>query len=215
MKVSEGYNQWASSYDSVENKTRDLDKTATCQLLADIPFSKVLELGCGTGKNTEWLAKKAEQVIAVDFSEEMISRAKGKIKSSNVEFMQADVTLPLPFEDASFDLVVCNLVLEHIQNLQPVFSEVSRILVNGGKFFISELHPVKQYLGSKARFTQNSPDGQIIGNEVVLDCFIHHTSDFFNCALTNNFQCSLLDEWFDESDENAVPRLITFLFEKR
>ena len=54
--VQHGYNQWAASYDAVENKTRDLDKTATQTVLKDISFSNILELGCGTGKNTIWLA---------------------------------------------------------------------------------------------------------------------------------------------------------------
>jgi ubiquinone/menaquinone biosynthesis C-methylase UbiE len=214
MNVKEGYNEWAETYDSVENKTRDLDSRATQQLLSDLSFSDLLELGCGTGKNTEWFARKANHVSAVDFSDVMISKAKEKITASNIEFITADISQRLPFADSSFDLVTCNLVLEHIKNLQPVLSEVSRVLKSGGKFFVSELHPMKQYEGSKARFTQTTPDG-ITGDTFVFDCFIHHTSDFFNCALTNNFQCSLLDEWFDESDENAVPRLITFLFEKR
>jgi ubiquinone/menaquinone biosynthesis C-methylase UbiE len=144
----------------------------------------------------------------------MISRAKEKVTASNVEFITADISQRLNFADGSFDLVSCNLVLEHIKNLQPVFSEISRVLKFGGKFFVSELHPMKQYEGSKARFTQTTPDG-MSGDTFVLDCFIHHTSDFFNCAMSNGFQCILLDEWFDESSELAVPRLITFLFEKQ
>lgn len=213
MDVRNGYNLWSETYDTVENKTRDLDEKATQQLLSDVSFSKVLELGCGTGKNTQWLAEKATHVTAVDFSEEMIKKAKEKITADNIDFIIADIKQPLPFSDSSFNLVTCNLVLEHIQNLQPVFSEVSRVLTDTGKFFISELHPMKQYEGSKARFTHNMSVGKD-AKDVVLDCFVHHTSDFYNCAISNNFQCTFLDEWFDESDEFAVPRLITFLFTK-
>jgi len=50
--VQQGYNRWANSYDAVENKTRDMDKMATQTVLKDILFGNVLELGCGTGKNT-------------------------------------------------------------------------------------------------------------------------------------------------------------------
>lgn len=214
MNVKEGYNIWAETYDSVENKTRDLDSKATQQLLSDLSFSHLLELGCGTGKNTEWFSRKADHVTAVDFSESMISKAKEKITSTNIEFIKADISLHLSFADSSFDLVTCNLVLEHIKNLQPVYSEVSRVLKPGGKFFVSELHPMKQYAGSKARFTQATADGTP-GDTFVFDCCIHHTSDFFNCAISNGFHCALLDEWFDESTELAIPRLITFLFEKQ
>src|SRR5688572_24045817 len=114
FNVQEGYNQWAHSYDSGENKTRDLDKTAVQNILSPYGFLNVLELGCGTGKNTEWLALKAQQVTAVDFSEVMLQKAKEKITHSNVNFIQADVTKPWPFEKDCFDLVTCNLILEHV-----------------------------------------------------------------------------------------------------
>ena len=131
--------------------------------------------------------------------------AKAKITSDNVQFIQADITRPWPFESNIFDLVTCNLILEHVEYLEPVFKEASRILRSNGKFYISELHPFKQYTGSKARFEQN-------GELMVLDCYVHHISDFFNSAAANGFRCIKLDEWFDE--ESFLPRLITFLFEK-
>ena len=203
--VQQGYNQWAATYDTVENKTRDLDQTATQTILKDIAFSDVLELGCGTGKNTIWLAEKAKQLIAVDFSAEMIAQAKAKVASGNVRFMQADITQPWPFDNNTFDLITCNLILEHIAHLEPVFSEANRVLKPGGKFYISELHPFKQYTGSKARFEQNK-------EQIVLDCYVHHISDFFNSAVANSFGCIQLNEWFD--DEKGLPRLVTFLFKK-
>ena len=59
--VQSAYNAWAESYDAQENKTRDLDKEATKNVLSAIINSStlVLEFGCGTGKNTVWLAEKA------------------------------------------------------------------------------------------------------------------------------------------------------------
>jgi len=205
--VQQGYNRWANSYDAVENKTRDMDKMATQTVLKDILFSDVLELGCGTGKNTIWLAEKAKQLTAVDFSAEMIAKAKAKVASDNVHFMQTDITQPWPLDNDTFDLITCNLILEHIAHLEPVFAEARRVLKPDGKFYISELHPFKQYTGSKARFEQNN-------EQIILDCYVHHISDFFNSAVANGFCCIQLNEWFDE-EEKALPRLITFLFEKK
>ena len=75
--VQSAYNQWAETYDDIENKTRDLDKIATAKMLSELitPSTSVLEFGCGTGKNTEWLATKTEQLTAVDFSEKMLAKA--------------------------------------------------------------------------------------------------------------------------------------------
>ena len=72
MSIEKAYNIWASQYDSNLNLTRDLDKKCTIETLKNLDFKNVLELGCGTGKNTEWLLNKAERIIGLDFSQEML-----------------------------------------------------------------------------------------------------------------------------------------------
>jgi len=52
MNTEKAYNIWAEEYDSNSNKTRDLDYQSTIDTLDKYKFSKVIELGCGTGKNT-------------------------------------------------------------------------------------------------------------------------------------------------------------------
>ncbi len=207
MSVQKAYNEWADHYDSMDNKTRDLERTAKQKTIGAIDFKIVLELGCGTGKNTEWIADKAEKVIAVDFSEEMMEKAKQKIKSGNVQFIQADINKPWGFLTAQPDLITCSLILEHIENLDFIFSEASTILAQNGYFYICELHPFKQYAGSKARFEKN--------NELhVLDCYTHHFSDYLNVSKDNGFELKLINEWFDNDDRTEIPRLISFLFKK-
>ena len=58
---------------------KNLDKIVLKESLCDIDFFKVLELGCGTGKNTEWLITKADSLIGLDFSKNMLDIAKNKI----------------------------------------------------------------------------------------------------------------------------------------
>ena len=55
MSVEKAYNIWAHQYDINKNRTRDLDKKSTIETLSKFEFETVLELGCGTGKNTSWL----------------------------------------------------------------------------------------------------------------------------------------------------------------
>lgn len=205
--ISRAYDHWSGTYDGVVNKTRDLDEKALQSVVGTLSFSSVLELGCGTGKNTVWLAKQAAQVVAVDFSEGMLEKAKEKVQAEGVKFIQADITKPLPFDAAGFDMATCNLILEHVQDLEPVFTEAARVVKTDGHFFISELHPFKQYTGSKARFGN--------GEEViVLDCFLHHVSDYLDAAKAAGLELVRLDEWFDE-DNRDLPRLLSLLFKKR
>lgn len=208
MSNLEAYNKWSETYDSVVNITRDVEAKALRSVLSAIPFNDVLEIGCGTGKNTEWIASKAKHALAVDFSNEMISKAVKKIKNENVHFQQADITQMWSFAAQKFDLVTCSLVLEHIENIHFVFEQANVVLKPGGYVYIGELHPFKQYEGSKARF--NNGDGMF-----VLECFIHNISDYFRAATENNFECANITEWFDEDTSSSIPRLLCMLFQKK
>lgn len=207
MNIQNAYNQWSQTYDTDRNLTRDLDRQVMLETLADRQFKSILELGCGTGKNTLFLVKIAEQVHALDFSQGMIEKAKEKVNAENVRFSMADLTQTWPCEDRAYDLIVCNLVLEHIEDLSFIFSEAHRVLEEGGTFFIDELHPFRQYGGKKAVFDHGEGATEI-------PAFVHHISDFLNAASDHGLQLARLNERWHAGDENKPPRIISFLFEK-
>lgn len=206
MDNKAAYNVWANNYDTVINPTRDLEAKALRTSIKGQKLANVLELGCGTGKNTEYLISQAKQVVGADFSEEMLSQAKEKLSELNVEFYQIDLRKPWIFTENSFDLITCSLALEHIENIDFVFSEVRRVLRVGGRFYLGELYPFKQYQGSKARFETN-------GEVFELECYVHNIADYFAAGKQNGFKCVDFQEWFDEDDKSSVPRLLSMVFE--
>jgi ubiquinone/menaquinone biosynthesis C-methylase UbiE len=207
MSIQNAYNQWSEIYDSNENLTRDLDQQLTRSAFAGQQFDSILELGCGTGKNTQFLVQIGRKVHALDFSEGMIEKAKAKIAAANITFSVTDLTKAWPCENTAYDLISCNLVLEHIEDLSHIFSEAVRVLRPGGKFFINELHPFKQYRGTKARFEN--------GAEIIeVDAFVHHISDFTSAALSQGMNILQLSEYWHEGDQGKPPRIISFLFGK-
>jgi len=208
MSIQSAYNEWSGTYDSDENLTRDLDQRVTVESLGSLHFDSVLEIGCGTGKNTAFLAGIGSVVRAVDFSQGMIEKAKEKVQAENVHFAMMDITQPWKFEPQSFDLLVCNLVLEHIQDLSFVFGEAARVLQPNGYFFINELHPFRQYDGKKARFYRND-------EKIEVDAFIHHVSDFFHAAANHGLTLTKLNEYWHDSDQGQLPRVLSMLFAKR
>jgi len=208
MNTQSAYDSWSAQYDSNVNRTRDLEAIALRSTLANITFESCLEIGCGTGKNTEWLLTKATTITAVDLSDEMLAKAKEKIRSGKVNFIQADITKEWSFVNTAYNLVSFSLVLEHIENLENVFREVSKAIAKGGYVYIGELHPFKQYTGTKARFETDE-------GVQVLTCFDHHISDFTGAANRNGFEIVELNEYFDEDDRTTVPRIISFLFRKK
>ncbi|WP_133576949.1 class I SAM-dependent DNA methyltransferase [Pedobacter metabolipauper] len=207
LNTKQAYNLWAAQYDTNANKTRDLEGMALKLSLASISFNNVLEIGCGTGKNTEWLIEKAVQITAVDLSDQMLARAKDKIGSNKVQFKQADITGRWKFRDGLYDLVTFSLILEHIENLDYVFNQASRSLSPGGYVYIGELHPFKQYNGTKARFDTDE------GSQIV-DCFNHNVSDFIHAGKKHGLSLVNLDEYFDDNDRSQIPRILTILLKK-
>lgn len=208
MNVQQAYTHWSATYDLDRNLTRDLDQQVTKETLVNRHYQSILEIGCGTGKNTAFLVTIGDTVRALDFSEGMIRIAQEKVLSPNVSFLAADLTQPWPCESGTIDLIACNLVLEHIENLSFIFAEAARVLENGGQFFLCELHPFRQYQGTKANFQRGQDKTEI-------PAFVHHLSDFTNAATHHGLSLQTFQEWWHEEDTNKPPRLISFLFEKR
>lgn len=207
MHPQQAYNNWASQYDTNENKTRDLEAIALRETLASVSFSNCLEIGCGTGKNTEWFLQRAGHITAVDLSEEMLLKAKQKLNSKKVKFVQADINNGWDFTAETYDLVSFSLVLEHIENLDHIFKEAYKKLNEGGFVYIGELHPFKQYIGSKARFETEQ------GIQIV-QCYNHHISDFIHAAKNYGLNIISVDEYFDNDDRASVPRILVLMMQK-
>ena len=100
---------------------------------------KVLDLGCGFGYYTDYFDGIGAHAVGVDGAEGMIRIARERYPRS--VFSVADLSDPLPFEDASFDLVFCNQVLMDMDGIEGVFQECRRVLKDGGLFYYSIVHP--------------------------------------------------------------------------
>jgi ubiquinone/menaquinone biosynthesis C-methylase UbiE len=207
MEVKQAYAQWAEQYDTNLNKTRDLEAISLQKTLEPVDFMSCLEIGCGTGKNTRWLAEKTRHLTAVDLTEEMLQKAKEKVQESHVQFMAADITHPWDFCTQTYDLVTFSLVLEHIEDIHAIFKKVALVTNPGAHVYVGELHPFRQYGGSKARF--ETEDGT-----TVVTCFTHHLSEFTGATAEAGFVIERVNEFFDEDDRTKVPRILTLLFRR-
>lgn len=206
--IQAAYDRWAEFYDSNKNKTRDTEAIALREMLSGHYFDKCLEIGCGTGKNTLFLAEIAKNVTAVDFSDEMLAKAQLKILSNNVTFKKADINESWHFIDGIYDLVTFSLVLEHIENLNTIFKKVETVTTQGSVVYIGELHPFKQYTGTKARFETGT------GIET-LTCFDHNISDFHTAASAYGFALEALSEYVDDDAATPIPRILSMTFIKK
>jgi ubiquinone/menaquinone biosynthesis C-methylase UbiE len=207
MDTEKAYDLWAKNYDIDLNKTRDIEAEALKNVLEKYHFRNCLEIGCGTGKNTEHLLTKAESITAVDLSAEMMKKAKEKIHSGKVKFIRANILGEWNFLDEMYDLAVFSLVLEHIENLSFIFKEAWKKLSPGGLIYIGELHPFKQYLGSKAKFMREDKEETLVS-------FNHNISDFIRTGIASGFKIENIDEFFEGDERKNIPRILTILFKK-
>ncbi len=98
----------------------------------------VLEAGCATGAGARlFAAAGARRVVGLELLPELLDEARRRTTDPRIEYRQADLNRPLDCPDASFDLVVCTEVLEHITNHEGAVAEFLRVLRPGGRLVIS------------------------------------------------------------------------------
>lgn len=161
MNKAEFFNRWAPSYDwllpSVFYQAVHVRMLDYIQLL---PAATVLEVGCGTAKLLNRLARTMPSMtgVGVDLSSEMLVQARRKTPCGDrLQFIQADVTA-LPFEAASFDIAVCSISFLHYPEPELALGEIARVLKQNGKFYLADFTPPK-WANAEAITRNISPGG--------------------------------------------------------
>lgn len=157
LSTKEGYDRWAEVYDTDGNPLIAMEEPEVDRLLGDIVGLAVADIGTGTGRHAVRLAAAGARVTAVDFSEEMLKKARAKAGASGlgigIGFVCHDLTQGLPMADGAFDRVVCGLVVDHIGDLAGLFGEMKRIARADAMIVVSVMHPAMMLKGVQARFT--------------------------------------------------------------
>lgn len=104
----------------------------------------VLELACGTGRVTkhlsEFLPEKAS-LTATDINPGMIAVAKSRIASPNIKWETADIS-SLPYQDNTFDLIVCQFGIMFVPEKVKALQEIYRVLQPGGRLIFNTWGPI-------------------------------------------------------------------------
>jgi malonyl-CoA O-methyltransferase len=143
-KVRRSFDRAAAEFDHfdfVHTVTRDGLLARLEPMVVDA--GTVVDLACATGTALKPLAKRfrGARLIAVDLSQNMLRRARGRRSwFSRRTFLQANARA-LPLADQSVDVVFCNQLLPWVEDVASVFSEVSRVLRENGLFLFASLGP--------------------------------------------------------------------------
>src|SRR5262245_24281400 len=106
-------------------------------LLPDLQGARVVDLGCGFGWFCRWAREQgAAQVLGLDVSDNMLTRARADTADTAVAYDRADLErLELP--PAAFDVVYSSLALHYVAQLERLFAQIAQALVPGGSFVFS------------------------------------------------------------------------------
>jgi len=133
---------WAKSATSTEAGTNRRDGGAAAGRRAATAAAvvrqgdRVLDSCCGTGDLALACARAGGRVTGLDFSEQMLERARRK--SSEIEWVQGDA-LALPFENGSFEAATVGFGVRNLADLELGLRELRRVLGDGGRLGVLEI----------------------------------------------------------------------------
>lgn len=157
LSPKEGYDLWALSYAQESNPIKDLSNRFVESMLPDLSGKTLLDAGCGTGHFCVYAQNHgASKITGVDFSQVMIDQAKKNCPTA--QFYCGDIST---FKQEPVDIIICALVIGHIQNISTLFSNFSALLKSGGYLVLTDFHPILTQQHAKRTF-KNSQTQQII-----------------------------------------------------
>jgi ubiquinone/menaquinone biosynthesis C-methylase UbiE len=117
------------------------------RVIGDIKGKKVLDLACGQGQFSRLMRDKGAHVTGVDLGKELIAIAEShnisvkEAKTHKAIYLQGSADDLYMLKDSTFDIVVCILALQNIENLQKTIEEAKRVLAPNGSFVFVLNHP--------------------------------------------------------------------------
>lgn len=190
------------------------------RLAGDVEGMRVLDAGCGHGPLFAALRDRGAVVSGFDLSSAMVAIARDRL-GDNADLRVADLAKPLPYDDASFDLIMCSLALHYVEDWAPTLSEFRRVLRPGGRVVGAIIHPFVypfSYPGQDYfALTRYSEDYEFNGQSLTMTYWHRPLGDVVGAFLDAGLRIISVTEpeAVPETPEELVPqgrRFICFLF---
>jgi ubiquinone/menaquinone biosynthesis C-methylase UbiE len=193
--VLEAHSLWAGTYDRTPNPLLALEERIVESLLPDLEKLTIVDVACGTGR---WLVRtiqgRAGFAVGLDVCSEMLHQAKGKLPLQG-RLIQADCEA-MPLANGIADLVICSFAVSYIPGLRGFARELSRIVKEGGRVFLSDFHPSAYQRGWKRAFRHNQ-------RTIEIDSFCYSIDDICDAIRNAGFDLLIrLEPCFGEPERH-------------
>ena len=168
----DAWNQNAEVWDNTQGDDgnqmqRLLVNPAAERLLEPRPGQTILEIACGNGVFARRLARLGAQVVATDFSEQLLARASARSSehAAQIEYRLVDATSEeqlLALGAGRFDAAVANMALMDIATLEPLVAALGHLLKPGGRFVFSVCHPCFNSGSQHMLLEQEDREGEVV-----------------------------------------------------
>ncbi|PCC67199.1 Methyltransferase domain-containing protein [Nannocystis exedens] len=190
--VVQGYDLWASTYDRIDNPL--VAMTAVAMRRWHPEGRRVLELGCGTGRNAPFLlARGFEEYVGVDVSPGMLAAAARNVPDPRARFVHRDAAEALELH--GFDGALLSLVLEHAEDVAPLLAAAARAVRPGGWLHVFEIHPRWRADGGRAHFHHE-------GEDLYLPSYLHDVAEL-HAAMGAAWTLVSATDWYADPSASA------------
>jgi ubiquinone/menaquinone biosynthesis C-methylase UbiE len=158
------FNHRAAVWDETGSETDTTKLELMAERLNIEPGSTVLDVGSGTGVFIPFLLSRIGRqgrLVALDFAEKMLNRARAKGFDGHIDYLNADVT-SIPLLGEVFDVVVCYSSFPHFQDKPGALAEINRVTKSGGRLLIC-------HTSSRAVINEFHRHISAVGNDTIPD----------------------------------------------
>jgi len=195
------------------------ERPALRSLIGGVQGQTILDAGCGTGVNCEWLLQQGARVVGVDANRNMLAHARKRV-GDTAPLLLANLEEPLGcFENRVFDGIVSALAVTYVRDHQALFGEFARLLKPGGWLVFSTEHPFFSYryfqIDDYFQTREVSCEWTGFGKPVRMPSYYHSLGSITAALAANGFVIEQIKEplptrAFAEADPLGYQKLMSF-----
>ena len=176
------------------------------EIIKVLPNKNVLDLGCGSGADAEFYTKKGLSYFGLDASIEMCDLAKQNTHITEIK--NCSFSRKIPYTKNKFGLIVSKYAMQTSTHIEPIYTEVSRLLESKGFFVFLVVHPMRQFIEKKKQgknyFKKEFVKSVIFDGKIIVTEPTHTLQEYLNADFLKKFSILDIQEGYDFPNSEQI-----------